>query len=93
MAALFVAYAELGRMGRSDTAAAIAADLEEKDLEALACQVWELWVKDGAPSKTKWVLSFVSVFGRAAMTPKLVHAINEWPQNARAPSPAMPWLR
>ena len=83
IAALFVAYAELGRMGRSDTAAAIAADLEEKDLEALACEVWELWVKGGAPSKTKWVLSFVSVFGGAAMTPKLVHAVNDWPQNAR----------
>lgn len=70
-------------MGRSDTAAAIAADLNEKDLEALACEVWELWVKDGAQSKTKWVLSFTAVFGGAAMTPKLVHAINDWPQNAR----------
>ena len=83
IAALFVAYAELGRMGRSDTAAAIAADLNEKDLEALACEVWELWMKDGAQSKTKWVLSFAAVFGGAAMTPKLIHAVSDWPQNAR----------
>lgn len=83
IAALFVAYADLGRMGRSDTAAAIAADLEKKDLESLACEVWELWLKAGAQSKTKWVLSFAAVFGGAAMTPKLVHAINDWPQNAR----------
>lgn len=83
IAALFVAYADLGRMGRSDTAAAIAADLEEKDLEALACEVWELWIKEGAQSKTKWVLSFAAVFGGAAMTPKLIRAINDWPQNAR----------
>lgn len=83
IAALFVAYADLGRMGRSDTAASIAADLEQKDLAALACEVWELWIKAGAQSKTKWVLSFAAVFGGAAMTPKLIHAINEWPQNAR----------
>lgn len=83
IAALFVAYADLGRMGRSDTAAAIAADLEEKDLEALACEVWELWIKAGAQSKTKWVLSFTAVFGGAAMTPKLIRAVNDWPQNAR----------
>lgn len=83
IAALFVAYADLGRMGRSDTAVAIAADLEEKDLETLACEVWELWIKEGAQSKTKWVLSFVAVFGGAAMTPKLIRAINDWPQNAR----------
>lgn len=83
IAALFVAYAELGRMGRSDTAAAIAADLNEKDLEALACEVWELWLQAGAQSKTKWVLSFAAVFGGAAMTPKLMHAVNDWPQNAR----------
>lgn len=81
--ALFVAYADLGRMGRSDTAAAIAADLDKKDLEALACEVWELWFKAGAQSKTKWVLPFAAVFGGAAMTPKLIHAISDWPQNAR----------
>lgn len=83
IAALLVAYADLGRMGRSDAAAAIAADLEAKDLESLACEVWELWLKAGAQSKTKWVLSFTAVFGGAAMTPKLIHAINDWPQNAR----------
>ena len=83
IAALFVAYAELGRIGRSDTAAAIAADLERKDLEALACEVWEVWMGAGAQSKTKWVLPFAAIFGGAAMTPKLLHAINDWPQNAR----------
>lgn len=82
IAALFVAYSDLGRMGRSDIAA-IAGDLEPKDLEALACEVWELWIKDGAQSKTKWVLPFATVFGGAAMTPKLIRAINDWPQHSR----------
>ena len=48
IAALFVAYADLGRIGRSDTATAIATDLDKKDLEALACEVWELWFKAGS---------------------------------------------
>lgn len=83
IAALFVAYADLGRIGHSDTATAIATDLDKKDLEALACEVWELWFKAGSQSKTKWVLPFVAVFGGATMTPKLIRAINDWPQNAR----------
>lgn len=83
IAALFVAYADLGRIGRSDTATAIATDLDKKDLEALACEVWELWFKAGSQSKTKWVLPFVAVFGGATMTPKLIRAINDWPQNAQ----------
>lgn len=83
IAALFVAYADLGRMGRSSTAAAIAADLEPQDLEALACEVWDVWMKAGAQSKTKWVLSFAAAFGGAAMTAKFLHAISEWPQSAR----------
>lgn len=83
IAALFVAYADLGRMGRSDTAAALAAGLEPKDLEALAGAVWEVWMKEEAPSKTKWVLPFTAVFGGAAMTPKLVHAVHTWADSAR----------
>lgn len=83
IAALFVSYADLGRMGRSDTAAAIAADLDGKDLETLACTVWERWIQAEAPGKMKWVLPFAAVFGGAAMTPELIRAINEWPQNAR----------
>lgn len=83
IAALFVAYADLDRMGRSEMAAAVAADLEEKDLQLLACEVWELWMRAGAQSKTKWVLSFAAVFGGAAMTPRILHAVSDWPQNAR----------
>lgn len=83
IAALFVSYADLGRIGRSDTAAAIAADLDEKDLKTLACTVWERWIQAEAPGKTKWVLPFAAVFGGAAMTPELIRAIHEWPQNAR----------
>lgn len=80
---LLAVYCEMGRIGRSDTAAAIAKVLDAADLAALAQEVWERWLATGAPSKTKWVLAFVAVFGGPAMTPRLQHAINDWPQHAR----------
>ena len=82
-AALMVAYCELGRIGRSETAAAMAKDLNEADLVSLAHEVYEKWLAAGAQSKTKWVLPFAAAFGGPTMTPKLTRAINDWPQQAR----------
>ena len=82
-AALMVAYCELGRVGRSDTAAELARDLDEGDLAALAHEVYEKWLAEGAQSKTKWVLPFAAAFGGPAMTPKLTRAIHDWPQHSR----------
>ena len=82
-AALMVAYCELGRIGRSETAAEMARDLNEADLVSLAHEVYEKWLAEGAQSKTKWVLPFAAAFGGPTMTPKLTRAINEWPQFAR----------
>ncbi len=81
--ALLAAYCELGRVGRSDTAAAIAQGLDPADLAALAAEVWERWLAAGAQSKSKWVLAFVAAFGGPAMTPRMQHAVNDWPQHAR----------
>ena len=82
-AAILVAYCELGRIGRSDTAAELARDIADADLAALAHEVFERWMSAGAQAKTKWVLPFAAVFGGASMTPKLIRAINDWPQHAR----------
>ena len=82
-AALMAAYCELGRIGRSETASEIAKDINEADLAALAHEVYEKWLAEGAQSKTKWVLSFAAAFGGPSMTPKLTRAINDWPQHAR----------
>ncbi len=81
--ALLAAYCDLGRVGRSETAAVIAQGLDPADLVGLAAEVWERWLAAGAQSKTKWVLPFVAVFGGPAMTPRLQHAIQDWPQHAR----------
>ena len=82
-AALLAAYCELGRIGRSETAARLAQGIDRDDLASLANEVYEAWLTAGAQSKTKWVLAFAAAFGGPAMTPKLTRAINDWPQHAR----------
>ena len=77
--AILLSYCELGRVGRSDTAAKLAEDLCKSDLEKLACEVYELWFSAGAQAKHKWVLSFAAVYGGTAMTPRLQKAI--WPMS------------
>ena len=66
--AILVSYCELGRIGRSDTAAQLAAELDSGDLEKLALKVYDIWYADGAQSKHKWVLPFACVYGGAAIT-------------------------
>lgn len=81
--AILLSYCELGRVGRSDTAAQLAAHIDANDLSALACQVYEYWYAAGAQAKHKWVLSFAAVFGGASMTQRLKTAINDWPNHQR----------
>lgn len=81
--ALLVSYCELGRIGKSDIAAQISAELNPRDLEKLADEVYERWIAAGAPSKQKWVMAFSAVYGGSTICKKLIRAINDWPQNAR----------
>ncbi len=81
--AILLSYAELGRIGRSDTAKELAVGIRNEDLARLALEVFELWMGENAPARQKWVLPFAAVFGGSAMTPRLTHAINDWPNNAR----------
>ena len=81
--AILLSYCELGRIGRSDTAAELAAGLDETDLQKLAVQVFDLWIHGGAQAKQKWVLPFAAVFGGGAMTQRLVRAIHDWPEHQR----------
>ena len=81
--AILLSCCELGRVGRSDTAAKLAEGLDKSDLERLACEVYERWFSAGAQAKHKWVLSFAAVFGGTAMTPRLHKAIHDWPEHQR----------
>ena len=81
--AILLSYCELGRIGRSDTAAELSAGLDTGDLEKLAIQVYERWFADGAQAKQKWVLAFAAVYGGTAMTQRLSKAIHDWPEHQR----------
>lgn len=81
--AVLLSYSELGRIGRSDTAAELAKNLDAGDLEKLAVQVYDLWFAAGAQAKQKWVLPFAAVYGGAAMTQRLHKAIHDWPEHQR----------
>ena len=81
--AILVSYCELGRIGRSETAAQLASDIDAGDLSKLACEVYEHWYAAGAQTKHKWVLAFAAVYGGPAMTQRLKTAINDWPNHQR----------
>ena len=81
--AILLSYCELGRIGRSDTAAELSAGLDAADLEKLAVQVYDIWFSAGAQAKQKWVLPFAAVYGGAAMTARLTRAIHDWPEHQR----------
>ena len=81
--AILVSYSELGRIGRSDTAAQLASELDAGDLEKLAVRVYDIWYADGAQARHKWVLPFAAVYGGAAITARLTRAIHDWPEHQR----------
>ncbi len=81
--AILLSYCELGRIGRSDTAAELAKGLDSADLQKLAVQVYDLWFAAGAQAKNKWVLPFAAVFGGPVMTERLRKAIHDWPEHQR----------
>lgn len=81
--AILLSYSELGRIGRSSTAAELSAELDPADLAKLAIQVYDLWFAAGAQTKHKWVLPFAAVYGGAPMTQRLSKAIHDWPEHQR----------
>ena len=81
--AILLSYSELGRIGRSDTAVELSAELDPADLAKLAIQIYDLWFAAGAQAKHKWVLPFAAVYGGAPIAQRLSKAIHDWPEHQR----------
>lgn len=81
--AILLSYCELGRIGRSETAELLAAEVDGTDLARLACEVYEHWYAAGAQTRHKWVLAFAAIHGGSAMTQRLKSAIQDWPNHQR----------
>lgn len=81
--AILLSYCELGRIGRSETAAELSAGLDRQDMEKLALQVFDIWFAAGAQAKNKWVMPFAAVYGGSTMTERLRKCIHDWPEHQR----------
>lgn len=83
LAALLVAYADMGTPGVSKDAARLAEDLDKKDLALYMGMLFNRWLETGAEAKKKWVLYAVSIHGGDEIIPALHAQIQEWPKAAR----------
>lgn len=83
LAALLVAYADMGTPGVSKEAALLAGELEQKELAACVTQLYDKWMEAGAEAKKKWVLYAFSLHGGEGVVNALYHQIQEWPKNSR----------
>lgn len=75
---MMLCYASMEKPGRSSLASRLAEELDRKELEAFAQEVFARWYEKGAEAKTKWVLYFSAVHGGSPMCRELVVHINEW---------------
>lgn len=83
LAALFIAYADMGTAGVSREARMLAGELNEQELAACVTQLYDKWLEGGAEAKKKWVLYAFSLHGGEGMVNVLYRQIQEWPKNAR----------
>ena len=81
--AILLAYASMSPCGVSQAAAALAGDLEERELAVYVNELFDKWMEAGAESKKRWVLYAASIHGGGDIIVKLQHQIQEWPQAAR----------
>ena len=78
MKALMLFYACADKFRRSAAADEIAAELDQKQLQAFAAEVYGRWFERGAEAKSKWVLFFCAVHGGVPMINTLTEQIKHW---------------
>lgn len=83
LAAILVAYADMGMPGINKDAARLASCLNEKELADYVNALFGKWMDMGAEAKKKWVLYAASIHGGEAIVPILHEQIKEWPKAAR----------
>jgi len=81
--AILLAYSGMSPCGISPSAAALAHELNEKELAVYVNELFDKWLEAGAESKKRWVLYAAAIHGGADIIKKLKHQIQEWPQAAR----------
>ena len=83
MQAILLSYSILSPCGISQSAISLAEDLNEKELEVYANELFDKWMDAGAEAKKRWVLYAAAIHGGEEMIRKLHIQIQEWPKAAR----------
>ena len=81
--ALVMCYSGMMSPARSKLADELAAQLEPRDLEAFAAEIFGRLFDNGAQAKQKGVLYFCAIHGGAPMVRDLMHYIKEWSEMMR----------
>ncbi|MBR6337446.1 MAG: DUF4132 domain-containing protein, partial [Ruminococcus sp.] len=81
--ALVMCYASFTEPQKSKLADDIAAELDKKDLEVFAAEVFGRWCDNGAQAKQKCLLYFCACHGGLPMVREYMHYIKEWADNMR----------
>lgn len=77
------AYAVQGEIKLNWKAKELADPLSKEDLAALADEVLQRWLREGAEAKKKWVLAFAAAFGDERVVLALQARILAWPIESR----------
>ena len=81
--AMLLCYANMSELGVSAAANNLAENLNTRELNTFAQNVFGKWVDLGAQAKTKWVLYFAAIHGGEAMVDILMQYIKQWGENSR----------
>lgn len=83
MQALLLCYCTMPVPGRNENAFLLAAELDEKELNLFAAEIFSRWYSAGAESKTKWAMYFAIIHGGDSMVEVALKCIKEWAENMR----------
>lgn len=83
MAAILVAYADMGIPGVNKDSARLAEQLNSAELSSYMVMLFNKWLEEGGEAKKKWVLYAASIHGGDEIIPVIFNQIQEWPKAAR----------
>lgn len=83
MQALLLCYCTMPIPGRNENAFLLASELDEKELNRFAAEIFSRWYSAGAEAKTKWAMYFAIIHGGDSMAEYSLKCIKEWAENMR----------
>lgn len=83
MQAMLLAYSAVISPERPAAADRLAAELDEKDLQDFAAQVFSKWYSAGAEAKKKQFMYFAAAYGGSGLVDEMIRCVKDWAENMR----------